>query len=122
MAKHLNADDEAIGYLIRTRRIELGISQAKLGAQLGITFQQIQKYERGVNRVTGGRLRQMARALHVDPAYFFPGDDGNIEVIKLINRPDALRLLKAFNRINGKDRGIIVRITELVAANTLEGS
>ncbi len=66
--------DVAIGAKIRLRRMELGMSQEKLGDLLGVTFQQCQKYEKGTNRVGGSRLDQIARALGVKPAYFF-GDD-----------------------------------------------
>lgn len=66
--------DVAIGAKIRLRRMELGMSQEKLGDLLGVTFQQCQKYEKGTNRVGGSRLDQIARALGVKPAYFFSDD------------------------------------------------
>ena len=57
---------------VRLRRNELGMSQADLARHLGITFQQVQKYEKGLNRISGGRLQGMSIALGVPVAYFFP--------------------------------------------------
>jgi len=63
--------DVLIGAKIRERRLELGLSQEKLGGLLGITFQQVQKYERGANRVGASRMVDVAHALGVPPSYFF---------------------------------------------------
>src|SRR3982074_2673303 len=63
--------DELVGKRIRTRRTELGMSQSKLAEVLEITFQQVQKYERGVNRVTCSRLSDIATALNVPLTFFF---------------------------------------------------
>jgi transcriptional regulator with XRE-family HTH domain len=65
--------DRHIGSRIRLRRRELGISQAALGEAVGVTFQQIQKYEKGDNRVGAGRLLEIAEALRCQPAWFFEG-------------------------------------------------
>ena len=65
--------DGHVGRRVRERRRELGMSQAKLGSALGVTFQQIQKYEIGSNRVAAGRLWDIAKALEVDIGYFFEG-------------------------------------------------
>jgi transcriptional regulator with XRE-family HTH domain len=67
--------DAAAGQRLRLRRIELGLSQTVIGEQLGITFQQVQKYENGTNRLSGGRLQQLAEFLKVPITYFF--DDGS---------------------------------------------
>jgi transcriptional regulator with XRE-family HTH domain len=72
-----NPIDIHVGQRVRQRRTLLGMSQEKLGEALNLTFQQIQKYERGANRVGSSRLFQMARVLDVPIAYFFdemPGD------------------------------------------------
>jgi transcriptional regulator with XRE-family HTH domain len=61
---------------MRKRREELGISQGRLGRHLGLTFSQIQKYEKGTNRIGAGRLYQIASFLGVKPSYFFDGLDG----------------------------------------------
>lgn len=63
--------DEHVGRRLRQRRNELGISQEKLGAALGLTFQQVQKYEKGQNRIGAGRLYRIATILSVPVQYFF---------------------------------------------------
>lgn len=68
-----NPIDIHVGGRIRERRIILGMSQAKLGEALGLTFQQVQKYERGTNRVGSSRMFVLARTLDVPIAYFFEG-------------------------------------------------
>jgi transcriptional regulator with XRE-family HTH domain len=73
MQKLANDTDRHIGKQIRERRIAIGMSQEKLGEALGLTFQQVQKYERGVNRIGAGRLQDIARILAVDVTYFFDG-------------------------------------------------
>ena len=65
--------DVQIGQKIRIRRTELSISQAELGDAAGVSFQQIQKYEKGANRVSGSKIVQLANALQVTPDYFFEG-------------------------------------------------
>jgi transcriptional regulator with XRE-family HTH domain len=71
--KQPNSTDQHIGTRIRTRRLMLGMSQTDLGNTLGITFQQVQKYEKGTNRVGGSRMAQIAAVLEVPPSYFFDG-------------------------------------------------
>ena len=65
--------DAHIGARVRLRRLMLGMSQESLGGQLSLTFQQIQKYEKGVNRISARRLYALARALSVPVNYFFEG-------------------------------------------------
>ena len=71
----LQAVDRHVGARIRERRVELGVSQEQLAAVIGLTFQQVQKYERAANRVSASRLVSIAHALRVAPAYFFDGLD-----------------------------------------------
>jgi transcriptional regulator with XRE-family HTH domain len=71
--KQPSAVDAHVGARVRARRILMGLSQGDLGKLLGITFQQIQKYERGVNRIGAGRLFEMARILSVGLPYFYEG-------------------------------------------------
>ena|SRR5690348_7578174 len=70
--------DRHVGARMRERRIMLGLTQQQLAALVGITYQQAHKYEKGVNRIAAGRLHAIARALGVEPGYFFEGlgDDG----------------------------------------------
>ena len=72
-AKGLNAIDVHVGSQIRVRRKSIRLTQAGLASQIGITFQQLQKYEKGVNRVGASRLVAIATALDVNVAYFFEG-------------------------------------------------
>ena len=73
MKKSPNDADRNIGSRMRARRIAIGMSQEKLGDMLGLTFQQVQKYEKGVNRVGAGRLLDIAAILQVPVAYFYEG-------------------------------------------------
>lgn len=68
-----NAVDTHIGRRLRHRRLEIGMSQEQLAESLGVTFQQIQKYEKGVNRVAASRLYDITKALEVEITYFFEG-------------------------------------------------
>src|SRR5215218_9264500 len=68
-----NPIDRHVGLRIRMRRKELGISQERLAESIGLTFQQVQKYERAANRVSASKLWEMARALNTSIAYFYEG-------------------------------------------------
>lgn len=70
--------DKHVGTRLRQRRTLLGVSQEKLGDALGVTFQQVQKYERGINRIGAGRLFEMSNILDVPVAFFYEGYDGEI--------------------------------------------
>jgi transcriptional regulator with XRE-family HTH domain len=72
-----NPIDRHVGLRIRLRRKELGISQEKLADSIGLTFQQVQKYERAANRVSASKLWEMARALDTSVAYFYEGLAGD---------------------------------------------
>jgi transcriptional regulator with XRE-family HTH domain len=74
--KIISPVDAFVGARIKARRLEVSMSQEKLGAAIGLTFQQVQKYEKGSNRVGSSRLMQIANALKVAPAYFFDGSPG----------------------------------------------
>jgi transcriptional regulator with XRE-family HTH domain len=75
-AQPLNAIDIHVGARLRMRRVELGMSQQILGRRLGLTYQQIQKYEKGTNRIGASRLQQIGRILEVPAGYFFEGAPG----------------------------------------------
>jgi transcriptional regulator with XRE-family HTH domain len=68
-----NPIDQHVGSRVRMRRLMLAMSQEKLGAALGLTFQQVQKYERGTNRIGASRLQQISQILQVPVAFFFEG-------------------------------------------------
>lgn len=114
--------DVHIGRRIRERRITLGISQSALADKLGITFQQVQKYERGSNRVSGSRLWDISTVLGVDVSYFFDGlgrDKDNaaatIEEEAPLSR-QSLELARAFNQIpEGQIKTQIVKLVKTLA-------
>jgi len=91
MVKTSNIVDVYVGARLRMRRTMLGMSQSKLGELLGVTFQQIQKYENGSNRISVHRLRLTARVLEVSPSYFFEGVIAPVSAggIGESSRPDA---------------------------------
>jgi transcriptional regulator with XRE-family HTH domain len=93
----------AIGARLRTRRRQLGLSQSDLAERLGVSFQQVQKYERGANRVAASTLLAAAEALGVTVGWLVgedPSQDGGEEeIFRALARPGALELLEAFNHI-----------------------
>lgn len=106
------------------RRILIGMSQERLGEQLGLTFQQIQKYERATNRISASRLFDIARILDVPISYFYEGlDDGNGHGLAEpsheyladgLASAEGVRLNRAFQRIG--DSNVQKRIVDLVNA------
>jgi transcriptional regulator with XRE-family HTH domain len=119
--------DVEVGQRIRIQRLSQGLSQTSLADQLGVTFQQVQKYEKGVNRVGAGRLTRIAKVLGVPVSAFFGAHDGGTldrsdrgtasSPLKLLTVPGALRLLRAYGQLNdGKMRRSIVDLVENVAA------
>ena len=92
--------DSHVGLRIRMRRKEMGVSQERLAESLGITFQQVQKYERGANRVSASMLTRIAKTLDVPVAEMFGESTANSgavdEVAALLAEPGALELLKAY--------------------------
>ncbi len=92
--------DKQIGQRLRERRLVLGLSQTVLADGLGITFQQLQKYEKGDNRIAAGRLYGCAELLGVRPEYFFEGLEGAYSGTPDETRSDeALKLARAYYRI-----------------------
>ena len=112
--------DVELGKRIRLRRVEIDISQSELADKLGVSFQQVQKYEKGVNRVGAARLQQIATALDVPITFFYDGDGKSREVESLlfIDSSFSLRLLRAYSKI--KDQAVqrqFVSLIESIAAN-----
>jgi transcriptional regulator with XRE-family HTH domain len=118
-----NPADVHVGARVRLRRTMLGMSQEKLGEALGLTFQQVQKYERGANRVGASRLWEMSRVLDVPVSYFFeeldgePGAAGSAapepEADPMTKR-ETLELVRAYYKIT--DPAVRRRIFELTKA------
>ena len=111
--KKPNPIDVHVGARVRLRRNMLGMSQEKLGESLGITFQQIQKYEKGANRVGASGLQAIATVLNVPVSFFFedaPGESGEVirglseesstaYVVDFLNSAEGLQLNRAFVKI-----------------------
>lgn len=132
MKKVPNPIDRYVGSRVRMRRILLGMSQEKLGEALGLTFQQVQKYEKGTNRIGASRLQQISTTLNVPPAFFFDGaplnsassgsrgelavaeESNSTFVLDFIATAEGLNLNKAFARI--QDSKVRKRIIDLVTS------
>jgi transcriptional regulator with XRE-family HTH domain len=124
-----NPIDKHVGSRVRMRRMMLSMSQEKLGDALGLTFQQVQKYEKGTNRIGASRLQQIAAILQVPVAFFFegaphaPGQSTGMSeapspayVSDFLATSDGLALTKAFMRIkNSKLRRRIVDLVEQIS-------
>jgi transcriptional regulator with XRE-family HTH domain len=120
--KRVDQVDVLVGKRIRAYRLGIGMSQSALAEKVGVTFQQIQKYEKGTNRVGSGRLKKVATALGVKIASFFPeersGGDKSVsdDLIEMLGEPHATRLLTAFHSIDGAKRRLaLVKLAEGMA-------
>ena len=95
--------DVQVGSRVRLRRTLLGLNQTQLGERLGLTFQQIQKYERGVNRISASRLYQMCHILDVPVSYFFDDLDEGASAWSpddIMLKRETLELVRAYYRIS----------------------
>lgn len=124
-----NPIDRHVGSRVRMRRMMVGMSQERLGDSLGLTFQQVQKYEKGTNRIGASRLQQIAEILQVPVSYFFDGSPGQhargagfaeaaapTYVSDFLATSDGLALSRAFVQIkNAKLRRRIVDLVETIA-------
>ena len=118
--------DAHVGQRVRTRRTLLGLNQTALGGALGLTFQQLQKYERGANRISASRLYELGQVLDVPVSYFFaemPADPGGARGSRKAPKPvekdpmlkrETLELVRAYYRI--ADPESRKRFRELVKA------
>jgi len=132
-----NPIDKHVGSRVRMRRMMLGMSQEKLGDALALTFQQVQKYEKGTNRIGASRLQQISQILQVPVAFFFEGapilPEGAVPVglqeapspayvSDFLATSDGLSLTKAFMRIpDPKLRRRIVDLVQQIAGGDAEG-
>ena len=111
-----------IGARLRARRRQLGLSQRDLAQRLGVSFQQVQKYERGANRVAASTLLVAAQALSVSISWLVgedaSGRDDDEDVFRALSRPGALEILQAFNAIADPR----TRIALLALAREMAGS
>ncbi len=122
-SKSVTDADLEISHRMRARRLLLGMSQDNLAKKIGVRFQQVQKYESGLNRIGAGRLGQIARALGVTVSYFYDepevpeeangdGDTSLTKILGLIDGPETLRLLQAFRLVEGQRRLAVVNLVE----------
>ncbi|MEM6682734.1 MAG: helix-turn-helix transcriptional regulator [Pseudomonadota bacterium] len=127
MAEHPNPVDIHVGKQVRKRRNALSMSQEKLGKALGLTFQQVQKYERGTNRIGSSRLYELAQILDVDISYFFEGyDEPTTAILGQVaenatefegaapENPETIDLIRVYYRI--KDVAVRRRMLDLMRA------
>ena len=122
--KQANPIDAQVGNRVRIRRMLIGMSQEKLGDLLGLTFQQVQKYEKGVNRIGAGRLYEISRILGVPIDFFYEGvasvpepagfaeSRGAPPVMEFVSSGEGLQLSLAFMKI--KDPKVRKRMLDLV--------
>jgi transcriptional regulator with XRE-family HTH domain len=125
-----NPIDKHVGARVRMRRMMLKMSQTKLGDALGLTFQQVQKYEKGVNRIGAGRLLAIAGILQVPVEFFFEGapqasqnkhkEPVSDYVQEFLSTKDGLALTKAFTQIKQPAlRRAIVHLVEEIASDSV---
>ena len=131
--KKPNPVDTHVGSRVRLRRMLLGMSQEKLGGAMGLTFQQVQKYEKGVNRIGASRLFHISRILDVPVQFFFeeaPQLDGlavtgmaepesETFILEFLNSREGLELNRAFVKIgDAKVRKSVVDLVRALRANS----
>ena len=117
--------DQHVGALIRAKRKAMGMSQTQLAEALGITFQQIQKYERGANRVSASKLYEIAQKLDTPLAAFFAGLDAarstaSGDLTSFLEQPGSHDLIAAFKRLTPTLRSRLITLAKAMAdeANT----
>jgi transcriptional regulator with XRE-family HTH domain len=129
-----NPIDRHVGSRVRMQRMLAGISQEKLGEALGLTFQQVQKYEKGTNRISASRLQQIAKMLNVPVAFFFEGAPAGdtagggfadtastVYVADFLSTSEGVQLSKAFVRIkNPRVRRRVIDLVEALAEESAE--
>ena len=116
--RSVTAIDRHIGYRLRACRMMLRLNQSELGKAIGVTFQQLQKYEKGSNRVSASTLQKLAVTMEVPITYFFEGASSekiqsNKEWTEFLATSEGLALIRAFKRIDSKDlRRAVVHLVE----------
>lgn len=131
MQRKPNPTDVHVGQRLRAARMLAGMSQERLGAEVGLSFQQIQKYEKGHNRIGASRMQQLAQALNIPPSYFFEQSNGHAAPLSsggalpqdaaAISRRQSLDLVRYFSSI--PDEGMREALFKLVkvCGNAEEG-
>ena len=121
-ARRTDNRDAEVGRRVRSRRLECRLSQTELADRIGVTFQQVQKYEKGVNRIGAGRLQRISEALEVPITFFFSATPHAVarapssspeSVFGFMQTSGAVRIVKAFHRIkSAKARQLLVGMVE----------
>jgi transcriptional regulator with XRE-family HTH domain len=124
-ARRADGRDAEVGRRVRSRRLESRLSQTELADKIGVTFQQVQKYEKGVNRIGAGRLQRISEALEVPIAFFFDASPhtaandsstSSDSVFNLMQTSGSVRIVKAFHKIKSrKAREVLVNMAEEMA-------
>jgi transcriptional regulator with XRE-family HTH domain len=113
--------DKSIGHRIRARRLALGMSQEALATEIGITFQQVQKYEKGMNRVAAATLVDIARALDAPVTLLLPAMTTS-PATSLIEEPGAAELIPLLKRLNPDGRRVLSLLARALAKEPLLAS
>jgi len=126
-ARRADNRDAEVGRRVRSRRLECRLSQTELADRIGVTFQQVQKYEKGVNRIGAGRLQRISEALEVPISFFFGSGNtggstaketasGAESVFGFLQTSGSVRIVKAFHKIKSrKARQLLVEMAEELA-------
>ena len=124
-ARRADNRDAEVGRRVRSRRLECRLSQTELADRIGVTFQQVQKYEKGVNRIGAGRLQRISEALEVPISFFFGSGNGSVtkesssnteSVFGFLQTSGSVRIVKAFHKIRSrKARQLLVEMAEELA-------
>jgi transcriptional regulator with XRE-family HTH domain len=129
MSRNPNATDGHVGRRIRMRRLLLHMSQEKLAGKLGVTFQQVQKYEKGTNRVSASRLQEVSQVLQVPVQFFFDGlpevkgtgkghEASDAFASDFLASSDGITVAKAFSKIKNRSlRRLIVQLIKEIASS-----
>lgn len=115
--------DTIVGHNIRIQRMARRLSQSELGEKIGVSFQQMQKYDKGVNRISAGRLWHLAHALGIPIDTFYASTElpagKQPSPLRLISNPDSLRLAQSFARIKSRAlRRALVSLVKRLAERT----
>jgi transcriptional regulator with XRE-family HTH domain len=121
MGQRANAADRHVGARIRERRVMMGLSQQQLARMIGVTYQQAHKYERGLNRISAGRLFEIAQVLNVAVSWFFEGLNDEQEPSEISPRQRmCLELARNFALIdNEKHQEALSQMARALAAQSL---
>ena len=113
-----SAIDRLVGDRIRQRRILMGLTQDQLGAALGISYQQVQKYETGANRVSAGRLYLIAQKLEISPGWFFDPVSNGLGTTDLTENNSSrllIEFVRHFNQVDDRFRGILLNLVRALS-------